>query len=114
MNRPDKRSETGREPRTETVGSLAEARAGSSSAESEVNRFLGGRVLRRRRELGLTQAEVGRAIGVGFQQIHKYETGGSRITPGRLLRLASALGVSVNYFFEGLPGWPHRPRENRA
>jgi transcriptional regulator with XRE-family HTH domain len=59
-------------------------------------------VRRRRRLLGLTQRQLGDFIGIRFQQIHKYETGGNRISAARLWSLAEALDVQVDYFFEGL------------
>jgi len=71
-------------------------------ADAAVNLHLGNQLLRRRQALGLTQQQVGQAIGVGFQQIHKYESGLSRIAPERLWALASALDVPVTYFFDGL------------
>ena len=61
-----------------------------------------GRALRaRRRLLGLSQEALAAHAGVQFQQIHKYETGQSRIPAPRLWRLACALSVPVDYFFEG-------------
>jgi transcriptional regulator with XRE-family HTH domain len=54
--------------------------------------------------LGVTQRELAQAIGVTAQQLHQYETGGSRITAGRLHRLAQALGMEVGYFVQDLEG----------
>jgi transcriptional regulator with XRE-family HTH domain len=39
-------------------------------------------------------------VGVASQQIHKYESGISRISAGRLLQIAEALELSVDDFFE--------------
>ena len=63
---------------------------------------LGRRLRRRRRILGLTQQQLAGACGVRFQQIQKYECGANRVSAARLWRIASALEVPVNYFFEGL------------
>ncbi len=38
-------------------------------------------------------------VGVSFQQIQKYEKGTIRISSGRLLQVANALGVPVSDFF---------------
>ena len=57
----------------------------------------------RRRLMGLTQAAVGEACELTFQQIHKLESGRMMISAGRLWKLSNALGVPVSYFFEGLP-----------
>ena len=69
----------------------------------EVNEYVGGRIRRRRRSLGLTQKRLGDAVGMTFQQVQKYECGGNRIDVSRLWLLACALDVPVSYFFEGLP-----------
>ena len=70
---------------------------------NEIDLHVGKRLRRRRRLLGLTQQQLAESIGVRFQQIQKYETGGSRLLASRLYELAGALNVPVNYFFEGLP-----------
>jgi transcriptional regulator with XRE-family HTH domain len=72
---------------------------------------IGRRLRDRRRLVGLTQAGLGQICGVSFQQIHKYETGAVAITASRLWLLATALGVSVGYFFEGVAP---RPRVSAA
>ena len=62
-----------------------------------------GAQLRLARELsGLTQTEVGRALGMSFQVIQKYEQGEIRISASRLFQLARLLAKSLDYFFEGL------------
>ncbi|MEA2819854.1 MAG: hypothetical protein QOJ86_1858 [Bradyrhizobium sp.] len=52
---------------------------------------------------GVSQAELAEEIGVTFQQIEKYEKGLSRVGANRLLRIASALGVSMGELFQS-PG----------
>lgn len=54
-----------------------------------------------RLNVGMTQAALGDAIGVQFQQIQKYETAHNRISASRLKHAADALGVSVKDFFQG-------------
>lgn len=61
---------------------------------------IGGRIRLRRRQLGMSQAQLSRAIGVTFQQVHKYETGQSAITAARLYAIAGALSCPVAYFYE--------------
>lgn len=68
----------------------------------EIDLHLGKRMRRRRRLLGLTQQQLADSCGVRFQQIQKYECGANRVSAARLYRIASALEVPVNYFFEGL------------
>ena len=51
---------------------------------------------------GKTLEDVGKLVGVSFQQIQKYERGQNSISSSRLYSLAQALGVEVSYFFEQL------------
>lgn len=55
----------------------------------------------RRRELGLTQEQLGERLGLTFQQVQKYEKGVNRISAGRLYELSSVLEIPVLYFYEG-------------
>ncbi|GHF29261.1 hypothetical protein GCM10017044_25640 [Kordiimonas sediminis] len=74
---------------------------------------VGSRVRARRKMLGLSQTQLGKELGVTFQQVQKYERGSNRIGSSRLFRMSSALGVPVAYFFEGaetrLPGYNPMP-----
>ncbi len=54
----------------------------------------------RRKMLSMTQAELGAALGLTFQQVHKYETGTNRIGVGRLQQVAHTLRVPVSFFFD--------------
>ncbi len=71
-------------------------------AMTQMDVFVGRRIRERRWLLGLSQDKLARAIGLKFQQIQKYETGGAKISAGRLFLLAEALDVPVSYFFDGL------------
>jgi len=67
-----------------------------------VDDYVAKRILERRRELGMTQVELGvRAGGITFQQVQKYEIGQNRVSAGRLYALAHSLGVPVGYFYAG-------------
>lgn len=80
----------------------------------EIDFHLGKRMRRRRRLLGLTQQQLAEACGVRFQQIQKYECGANRVSAARLWLIAGALGVPVDYFFEGLAAQPdHAPAPPR-
>ena len=68
----------------------------------EVDAHVGRRLRRRRTALGMSQEQLGAALGLTFQQVQKYEKGQNRIGAGRLYRIANILGVPVQYFFEGL------------
>lgn len=67
----------------------------------DIDVYIGKRLRRRRRILGMTQQQLAESIGVRFQQIQKYECGSNRITAAKLFRLASSLNVPTNYFFDG-------------
>ena len=69
---------------------------------NDIDVYLGKRLRRRRRMLGLTQQQLAGAVGVRFQQIQKYECGANRISAARLWQLAEALEVPVGYFYDGL------------
>jgi transcriptional regulator with XRE-family HTH domain len=56
---------------------------------------------RRRRLLGLSQSNLADLMGVRFQQIQKYEAAINRLSAARLWTLACALGVDVQYFYDG-------------
>ena len=69
--------------------------APSTKVASEVDRQIGEVVRTRREKKGLTQAQLGKAIGVTFQQVQKYERGVNRISAATLLSCADALECSV-------------------
>ena len=56
-----------------------------------------------RRMLGMSQADLGAALGISFQQVQKYENGVNRLSAGRLQQLAHILQAPVPFFFESLP-----------
>jgi transcriptional regulator with XRE-family HTH domain len=53
----------------------------------------------------MSQAALGNAAGITFQQVQKYEGGVNRISPSRLFELAKVLDVPVSHFFKEMaPG----------
>ena len=68
-----------------------------------VDVHVGARVRVRRTLLGMTQTDLGKAIGLTFQQVQKYENGKNRISASRLCDLCRVLDVSIEYFFEDMP-----------
>ncbi|MGS4946914.1 helix-turn-helix domain-containing protein [Meridianimarinicoccus sp. RP-17] len=55
--------------------------------------ILGNVIKQHRKAAGLSQAELGNAAGITFQQIQKYESGQNRISVSRLFQLAATLGL---------------------
>ena len=71
---------------------------------NETDKHIGSRVRARRVMLGMSQEKLADALGLTFQQVQKYEKGVNRIGASRLLHMAGILDVSIEFFFEGLPG----------
>lgn len=67
-----------------------------------VDRYVGARLRHRRNEVGLSQDQLGRATGLTFQQIQKYERGTNRVSASKLYHIAKLLDVIPGYFYEGL------------
>jgi transcriptional regulator with XRE-family HTH domain len=70
---------------------------------------IANRVRALRLQRSLSQTELGKALGVTFQQVQKYERGTNRISAGRLYRIAEVLDVPVAFFYEGFDGRGHEP-----
>lgn len=68
--------------------------------------YVGQQLRTRRVEAGLSQSQLGQAIGVTFQQVQKYEKGANRVSASMLHRCAGLLGCHASDFFprEGDPG----------
>ncbi|MGY2051715.1 helix-turn-helix domain-containing protein [Methylobacterium sp. JK268] len=61
----------------------------------DADREVGERIQMLRKAKGLSQTALGKAIGVTFQQVQKYERGLNRVGAGRLQRIAELLEVPV-------------------
>lgn len=64
---------------------------------------IGHRIKSLRRSAGLSQANLGSALGVTFQQVQKYESGRSKIAADKLHQIAQTMGVDISYFYETKP-----------
>ena len=74
----------------------------------EIDYYIGKRLRRRRRVLGLTQQQLGDRLGIRFQQVQKYECGANRISAARLWYLANALETDIKYFYDGFEEVPSK------
>lgn len=72
-----------------------------------VDKHVGTRIRQRRWMIGQTQQELATACHVKFQQMQKYETGLNRVSASRIYQIASAQGVPVAWYFEGLDQTAH-------
>jgi transcriptional regulator with XRE-family HTH domain len=75
----------------------------AEKAPNPVDKHVGSRVRMRRMVLGMSQEKLGRALGLTFQQVQKYEKGANRIGASRLQHIARILQVPVAFFFDGAP-----------
>ena len=74
----------------------------AATRTSKIDAHVGGRILERRKALGMSQPKLGNALGISFQQIQKYEIGTDRVAASRLWDMANILEVDVGHFFEGI------------
>lgn len=63
---------------------------------------IGFRIRQLRQNIGLSQTEMAKLVGISFQQFQKYEQGKNRISASRLVTIAQALGVTPHEILK----WP--------
>ncbi len=80
-------------------------------AARAVDRHLGRRLARRRRELGLSAADLDRTLSGPPGSAARYENGSRSLGAAHLFVLSRFLEVPVLYFFEGVPALPGRLRK---
>jgi transcriptional regulator with XRE-family HTH domain len=78
--------------------------ARSVKSPDETDTSVGEKIRSQRLLRHLSQTELGKKVGITFQQIQKYEKGVNRVGAGRLQRIAEVLDVPVSFFFEGARG----------
>ena len=66
-----------------------------------VDKVVGQNIRIRRMASRMSQEQLAHNLGITFQQVQKYEKGTNRIGSGRLLRIASILGVELTELFDG-------------
>ncbi|MBI1244682.1 MAG: helix-turn-helix domain-containing protein [Alphaproteobacteria bacterium] len=79
------------------------ARGRAAPGPNPIDIHVGRRLRERRTMLGLSQQEIGRLLGVTFQQIQKNERGTNRMSASRLFEAARVLGTNVQFFFDEMP-----------
>jgi len=68
-----------------------------------VDVHIGMRIRTIRLQRGVSQENLGDKLGLSFQQVQKYEKGANRVGGSRMQQIATILGVTPAYFYEGLP-----------
>lgn len=71
----------------------------SQQAQQELTALIGFRLRKKRTELGLSQNDLAKILGLTYQQIQKMETGQNRISSTQLYILSQNLKVPLSYFF---------------
>lgn len=66
-----------------------------------IDEYVGQKLRDFRERIGLSLVECAQRVGVSHQQIHKYELGQTKISPGMLYKICKLFSVSPNIFFEG-------------
>lgn len=61
--------------------------------------LVGKRIRTQRLVRKMSQSELGKQLGITFQQIQKYESGVNRVGAGRLQLIAKIFELPVNVFF---------------
>ena len=65
-----------------------------------VDKLVGQNIRIFRTAKGMSQTELGNAVGVTVQQIQKYENGANRVGSSRLFKIAEVLEVPIGRFFD--------------
>jgi transcriptional regulator with XRE-family HTH domain len=65
-----------------------------------VDKLVGQNIRIFRTAKGISQTELGNAVGVTVQQIQKYENGANRVGSSRLFKIAEFLEVPIGRFFD--------------
>lgn len=71
----------------------------TKDAVGPIDREIGMLLRRYRLMRQLSQGELGRMVGLSFQQVQKYEKGANKMSASRLVDLAEALSVPVTRMF---------------
>jgi len=71
----------------------------ASSRDAIIDKKIGATIRVQRLKLGMSQSELGKALGVTFQQIQKYESGTNAVASTRIPDLCRTLKISPNDLF---------------
>lgn len=76
---------------------------------TDIDRYAGAEMRRRRRDAGMTQDALAQKLGLTFQQIQKYERAVNRISIGRAYAIANALNCTVPDLMPPITMFADRP-----
>jgi transcriptional regulator with XRE-family HTH domain len=72
-----------------------------------IDKYLGDRLRARRIMMKMTQGDLGKSLGLTFQQIQKYEKGTNRMRAALMVPLATILDIDIGYFCDEIPNTKH-------
>ena len=81
---------------------MSEVKRKTKGTADVIDKHVGIRIRNRRTLMGLSQEKLADSVGVTFQQVQKYERGTNRVSASRLFSFSKILGVSIDYFYDGL------------
>ena len=61
---------------------------------------IGSKIKIKRVECGLTQADLGKKLGLTFQQVQKYEMAKNKVGIDKLYKISSILNTDIYYFLD--------------
>lgn len=67
----------------------------------DIHSIIGIKIKNRRKELGLSGANLADKLNLSQQQISRYENGINKIPLNHLVDIAEALGCPIEWFFQG-------------
>ncbi|MBG5909441.1 helix-turn-helix domain-containing protein [Providencia stuartii] len=67
----------------------------------DIHYFIGIKIKTRRKELGLSGADLAKKLNISQQQVSRYENGINKIPLNHLVSIAIALKCPIDWFFQG-------------
>lgn len=67
-----------------------------------IDKLVGQNIRMQRLKIGMSQEQLGKALGLTFQQVQKYEKGTNRVGSSRLFQIASIFEVPIEALFGGI------------
>jgi len=71
----------------------------SKQTVTPADRSIGKRIQIRRKELGITAAELSEQLGISQQQLSRYERGTNKVNVSHLVNIAVYLSIPISWFF---------------
>jgi transcriptional regulator with XRE-family HTH domain len=95
------------------MGDRKKAKTGRSRSVGTLDVHFGEKLRARRLMMvpKISQDDLGKAVGVSFQQVQKYERGVNRMSAALMVQIAAVLKVDVQYFFDDLPNAAKNSKE---